>query len=140
MQIKIFNISIPDGEEMNEEMNVFLRSKRVLSVEQQVVQSATGAYWCFCIRYVEGTTSARQKTDYKETLDGATFLRFSRMREIRKSLSFKEGIPAYAIFTDEELSELAKIEELTLASMKSVKGVGEKKIEKYGMHFISKPE
>ncbi len=73
-------------------------------------------------------------------MDEASFQRFSRMREIRKSLSLKNAIPAYAIFTDEELSELAKIEALTLAVMKSVKGVGEKKVEKYGMHFISNPE
>lgn len=139
MQIKIFNVPIPGSEEMNEEMNTFLRSKKVLSVEQQVVQSANGAFWCFCIRYVEGAVPPSRK-DYKEILNEASFQRFSRMREIRKSLSLKEGIPAYAIFTDEELSELAKIEELTLAAMKSVKGVGEKKVEKYGMHFISKPE
>lgn len=139
MQIKIFNVPIPGSEEMNEEMNTFLRSKKVLSVEQQVVQSPNGAFWCFCIRYVEGTIIPSRK-DYKEILNEESFQRFSRMREIRKSLSLKEGIPAYAIFTDEEMSELAKIEELTLASMKSVKGIGEKKAEKYGLHFISKPE
>lgn len=139
MQIKIFNIPIPGSEQMNEEMNTFLRSKKVLSVEQQVVQSPNGAFWCFCIRYVEGTVPSPKK-DYKEILDEVSFQRFSKMREIRKSLSLKEGIPAYAIFTDEEMSELAKIEELTLASMKSIKGIGEKKAEKYGLHFISKPE
>jgi superfamily II DNA helicase RecQ len=59
------------------------------------------------------------------------------MREIRKRLAAEESLPAYAIFTDEELANLAKIEDLTLAKMKSVKGIGEKKIEKYGRSFLT---
>ena len=42
------------------------------------------------------------------------------------------------VFTNEELAELAKIEGLTEAKMKSVKGIGQKKVEKYGHHFLPK--
>jgi len=41
----------------------------------------------------------------------------------------------YAVFTDEELSELAKLNPLTAVGMKQIKGIGEKKVEKYGHHF-----
>jgi superfamily II DNA helicase RecQ len=34
---------------------------------------------------------------------------------------------------------MAKIKDLSTAQMKSVKGVGEKKVEKYGKYFVPKP-
>jgi superfamily II DNA helicase RecQ len=140
MQIKLFTIPIQGGEMITEEMNKFLRSKRVLQTESHLISSSSGAFWCFCIQYLEENTSpvGKGKTDYREVLDEASFARFARMRQIRKGLALEEGIPAYAIFTDEEMAGLARMEELTLSNMKTIKGVGEKKIEKYGAHFITK--
>ena len=138
MQIKIFNIPIPGGEEINEEMNKFLRSKKVLQTESQLVNNASGAFWCFCIKYLdEAPQGTRKKVDYQQVLDQESFQRFTAMRKVRKQLAQDEGIPAYAIFTDEELAGLAQLEALTPATMRSVKGIGEKKIEKYGNHFFT---
>ena len=138
MQIKIFNIPIPGGEQMNDEKNAFLRTQKVLQTESQVVSNAQGTFWCFCVKYLDETPQGKiQKVDYREVLDEATFQRFAEMRKVRKQLAQDEGIPAYAIFTDEELAGLAKLETLTLAAMRNVKGIGEKKVEKYGNHFIN---
>ena len=62
------------------------------------------------------------------------------MREIRKRLATEDALPAYAIFTDEELSNIAKIEDLSLAKIKTIKGIGDKKVEKYGQHFLIKTD
>lgn len=133
MQIRIFTIPIPGGEALTEEMNVFLRSKKVLEVTEQVV----GNHWCFRVKYLDDNMlNDRQKVDYREVLDPASFQRFSRLREIRKQLALSESVPPYVIFSDAELAELAKMERLSLASMRRVKGIGEKKIEKYGIKFV----
>ncbi|MBX2890942.1 MAG: HRDC domain-containing protein [Saprospiraceae bacterium] len=133
MQIKLFTIPIPGGEALTEDMNVFLRSQKVLEVTEQVV----GNHWCFCIKYLDDAApNDRQKIDYREVLDPETFQRFSRMREVRKALAESESVKPYVIFTDAELAELAKLEQLTLESMQRVKGIGEKKTEKYGAKFI----
>ena len=84
------------------------------------------------------SNTEKPKVDYAKVLDEASFKRFSKMREIRKRLATEESLPAYAIFTDEELSNIAKIEDLTLAKMKSIKGIGEKKVEKYELLFLTK--
>ena len=141
MQVKIFTIPIPGGEALTEDMNVFLRAKKVLEVTDHLVSTKRSAHWCFCIKYLDDVTASdlRPRVDYRTQLDEASFQRFSRMRVLRKQLAKDEGIPAYAIFSDEELSELAKIEILTPASMRSVKGVGEKKVEKYGTIFTDPP-
>lgn len=143
MQIKIFNIPIPDGDTWNEEMNVFLRSKRIISVEDRIVQSGDGTYWSYSIKYVDDVVLSERekpKVDYRKVLDEVTFQRFSALRVIRKKVAEADAVPAYVVFSDEELSELAKINPLTEAGMKSVKGIGEKKVEKYGHHFLPKKE
>ena len=58
------------------------------------------------------------------------------MRAIRKQLAQNEGVPAYAVLTDVEMAELAKVEPLTHAAMGKIKGIGSKKLEKYGHHFL----
>jgi len=142
MQIKIFTVPIIGGERLNEEMNSFLRSKKVLQIEKEFLDSSSSPAWSFCITYLEESftkSKGRTKIDYKEVLDANSFDRFSQMRVIRKKMAQDEAIPAYAIFTDAELAALAKIEEISVAKMKKIKGIGAKKIEKYGQHFILKP-
>ncbi len=94
MQIKIYTIPTVGGERLNEEMNVFLRSKKILQVEQQLIAQTQGAYWTFCIKYIEDLNTAdanKTKVDYREILDDATFKVFSRLREIRKKIATDEG-------------------------------------------------
>ena len=139
MQIKIFTIPIFGGEQINEELNRFLHSKKILQTESHLVSNAEGSFWCFCIRYLAENQLQEQKKkiDYRETLDSISFQRFAMMRDIRKKLAQDEGIPAYAVFTDAELAELAKIENLTPAAMRDVHGIGAAKVEKYGAHFMA---
>lgn len=144
MQVKLFTIPILGGEQIQEELNAFLRSRKVLQVEQQLVANEQGNFWCFCIKYLANGSSSnatnskyKKKVDYKEVLDAASFQRFSKMREIRRKVAQEDAVPAFAVFTDAELAELAKIEgELTISKLKSVRGIGEKKAAKYGQHFI----
>ena len=139
-QIKIYSIPLIGGEALVDEMNVFLRSKKILQTESHITHDADRAYWSFCIKYIDDvaiTDKDKPRVDYKQVLDEASFQRFLKMKEIRKKLANDEGIPAYAVFTDEELAGIAKLEERTLPKMKSVKGIGDKKIEKYGEHFIN---
>ncbi len=128
------------GEAISEDLNAFLRSKKIIEIKQELVSNPHGAHWCFCIRFMEDYSpfnKNKEKTDYKRVLDEESFLRFSKYREIRKRLSKEEGVPAFAIFTDEEMAELAKLEELTPSAMLKVPGIGEKKVGKYGRHFFT---
>ncbi|MCB0290737.1 MAG: HRDC domain-containing protein [Calditrichaeota bacterium] len=142
MQIKIFTIPIGDNGAMQEELNRFLRGNKILEIENHLVSNENGAYWCFCIRYLEKTAhpggyAKGSKVDYKHVLDDATFQKFSKLREIRKQVAADEGIPAFAVFTDEELAGLAKLEVITAKTMLSVKGIGDKKVERFSKYFIS---
>ncbi len=143
MQIKIFTIPILGGEALTEEMNAFLRSRKILQVESHLTTQGQGSFWCFCIKYLDNAgkeAGRRQKVDYKNVLDKAAFERFSQMREKRRDISREEAIPAYAVFTDEELAALAKEPVLNKTTMMKIKGIGKKKVEKYGNHFFTDNE
>jgi superfamily II DNA helicase RecQ len=140
MQLKMFTIPVIGGEQINEELNRFVRAKKVIKLEKQLLALGTDAYWCCCVSYVDdvaGVYKERGKVDYRQELDEATFARFSKMREIRRQIADAEGIPAYGVFKDEELAAMAKIENLSLQDLRKIKGIGEKRVEKYVAQFIT---
>ncbi len=140
MQIKLFTIPISDSGELEEEMNRFLRGNKILEIENRLVNNERGASWCFCVKYVKKnqafSKSKKGKVDYRQELDDETFKVFSKLRSIRKQIASEEGLPAYVIFTDEELANIAKLDEITPSKMLKVKGVGEKKVENYAQNII----
>jgi hypothetical protein len=88
MQIKIFSIPVVGGEDVNEALNLFLRSKKILQTEAHIVNNNGSAFWSFCVKYLEDVIgvspnerSERVKIDYRDVLDEATFKRFSKLRD-----------------------------------------------------------
>ncbi len=145
MQYKFFTIPVMDdssGSAIADEMNAFIRGHRVLTVQRELVNSGPLSCWCCCVEYIEGAKpsetgrTTREKTDYRAILNDEDFARFRILRECRKALADEEAVPAYAVFLDEHLAEFAKLSTLTEAQLKTVNGVGEKKVEKYGKRFV----
>ncbi|MGH7598324.1 MAG: hypothetical protein ACREOI_18365 [bacterium] len=85
MQIKLFTIPVGDSGTAQEEMNRFLRGNKILEVQNQLISNENGAYWCFCVRYIEKafvpTDEHKGKVDYKQILDEATFKKLRRYAE-----------------------------------------------------------
>ena len=145
LQIKTFTVPIHDDGSFAEELNRFLRSRQVLEVDREFVQDGSRSCWCFCVRYLErsgsGTKSANKKRiDYKEVLDETTFATFAALRSRRKDIAQAEGIPAFAVFTDAQLADMARLDPLTPATIAEVKGVGTGKIERYAEKLLEDAE
>ena len=141
MQIKIFRVSINDISRGEEETNRFLRGHRVLEAEKQFVQDGANSFWSFCISYLQGGESEgsghkKKKVDYKSILDDKVFELFSRLRAARKQIAQEEGLPAFAVFTDEELAGIARLEIQDTGSLAKVKGIGKGKIERFGTKIL----
>ncbi|NLB68428.1 MAG: helicase [Lentisphaerae bacterium] len=141
MRFKTFTVSVGDPGGC-EEMNRFLAGHRVLTVQREFIQNGRESCWAFCIEYLEAAPSSayagtrREKVDYKEVLPPAQFAVFSRLRECRKRLAAQEGLPAFAVCTDEQLAAISRLEQLTMASLKSIKGIGDAKAARYGEALI----
>lgn len=139
MQLKFFTIPILSEIDGEEKINSFLHSVKVLEIKRELVAFADSAYWAVCVLYMAQNSSERvagnqkEKVDYKELLSEKEFKRFCQLRKIRKQLADEDAVPAFAVFTDSELSEICRVEVVDLASLRSVNGIGAKKIEKYGV-------
>ena len=142
MQYKFFVIPIKSNDDAAEEMNRFLRAHRILAVEKRFMEGGENPCWSFCVEYLEGATAAAPakggpKVDYKEILNEADFSLFSRLRDMRKSIAEKEVVPAYAIFTNEQLAQMVQSRVATKAALGAIAGVGDARIAKYGESFLN---
>ena len=61
---------------------------------------------------------------------------FEHLRALRRGLADKAGIPPYVIFHDSVLIEMSAAKPQALDDLRGVKGIGEKKLEKYGQLFL----
>lgn len=62
---------------------------------------------------------------------------FEVLRELRSKIAGKKKIPAYIVFDDGALRDMASKRPTSLESFLDVKGVGQKKYEQYGETFIT---
>ena len=61
---------------------------------------------------------------------------FQRLRGLRKSLADRQGVPAYIVFSDKVLREMASRRPGTPSQLLDVPGVGPAKLERYGRSFL----
>ena len=142
MQYKITPVPVADPRPFEEELNTFLRSHRIVSVKTEFVASfGTGesSAFCFLVEYIEGNTSRGNKPgriDYREVLSDDEFAIFAKLRKTRQMLAEQHGVPIYAVFTNEQLANIARKPPASLSEMESIEGIGEGKREKYGQAIL----
>lgn len=61
---------------------------------------------------------------------------FDMLRDIRKNIAKREAVPPYIVFADTSLKEMSENIPLSKEEMLEIKGVGEKKFDRYGEEFL----
>ncbi len=61
---------------------------------------------------------------------------FEKLRELRRVLAKKKGIPPYVVFTDASLEEMAAERPSTADEFLQISGVGNKKLQDFGRPFL----
>jgi superfamily II DNA helicase RecQ len=145
MQLKLFVLPVKNLDAAEAEMNAFLRSHRVLTVKKELVAEGENSFWTFCVEYLESSPGApasglagRPKVDYKEVLKPEEFEVFSRLREWRKGVAEKEGVPVYVVFSNEQLAQAVQKKVSSKAALKEIEGVGDSRVEKYGAAVLER--
>jgi ATP-dependent DNA helicase RecQ len=62
---------------------------------------------------------------------------FDRLRAVRKRLADERGVPAYVIFGDATLREMARRYPATIDALAAIFGVGERKLQEFGAAFAA---
>ena len=119
MAYRVFTLPVHDPGAAETELNGFLASHRVLSIDRRFVEEGERSFWTFCVDFVDarrGSSSAsaaggtwkRDRTDYREVLNAEDFAVFAKLRELRKAIAQVQGLPVYTIFTNEQLAQLVQ--------------------------------
>jgi ATP-dependent DNA helicase RecQ len=87
----------------------------------------------FLTARTSGKKVAGSKKSSEEQYDGDLF---EELRQLRKRLADERAVPAYVIFSDVSLREMARSYPRDLVAFSRISGVGERKLEEFGAVFI----
>ena len=133
----------PFGEKtVTDELNAFLRSHRIVNVEKRLVDGERGTGWVFLVEYgstenKNSTNTSSQRVDYREVLNPVEYALFDKLRNLRKEIAEKSGIPVYAVFTNDQLAGMVKKPPKTTKDLYLISGIGESRVKQYGEAFVN---
>jgi len=78
----------------------------------------------------------RETRSSAESWEGVDRELFEHLREVRKELAKERGVPAFVIFSDATLRDMARRKPTTIAAMAKVFGVGKAKLADLGDRFV----
>ena len=71
-----------------------------------------------------------------QVLEGPAQALFERLREWRVEAARRHGVPAYVIFHDATLRDIARTRPSSLDALRGISGIGAKKLEAYGAEIV----
>jgi ATP-dependent DNA helicase RecQ len=81
-------------------------------------------------------TSAKASSRSVDSWEGVDRELFEKLRGLRKDIADGKSVPAYVIFSDATLRDMARRRPSSLEKMQGVRGVGEKKLADHGEAFL----
>jgi superfamily II DNA helicase RecQ len=146
MAYKVFLIPARNFEWAESELNHFLKTHRVLSMQREWVNCGLESYWSVLVDYLETTVkkeaagpvshSARRGIDYKEVLSAEEFEVFAHLSLLRKEIATNDGIQLFSVFTNEQLAKIVQSRVATTEQLSKIPGVGDIRVQKYGPRVL----
>lgn len=81
-------------------------------------------------------SSAADRTD-ELTLSPADGTLLDKLRTLRRAIAKEEQVPAYVVFADRTLAEMAARRPRTTTALAGIRGVGPTKLQRYGERFLA---
>lgn len=136
MKYRFFAIAVSEPDAGAAELNAFLGAHRIAGVDKQLVMEDGRGVWSFCVSYLDGDAPTpargRGRIDYREILSAEDFAVYAQLRNLRKELAERDGVPAYSVLTNEQLAAVVQRAVVDATGLAGIDGVGQARIEKYG--------
>ncbi len=87
--------------------------------------------------YGEAAGRPRKRDRTTEVPDEVDQTLFGRLKQLRLDIAREEGVPAYVIFHDRSLMDMASRNPRSLDALATCHGVGARKLERYGTRFLA---
>ncbi len=153
MTLHFFAIPALTPQPAQDEFNRFCLAHRVVNIERQFVGNAANAYWALCVTIADTDASlpdalkapdsrtksntGSSRVDYKAVLSEPEFALYAVLRNWRKNIADAEGVPVYAVLTNEQLAEVVRRRVDTLDAFGRIDGVGPARVQRYGINLLA---
>ena len=112
--------------------NCLLAAQAAEQVEEQAAQARQRA-----AASAKRLASASRRRADEDVLSEADEKLLAALYALRKRLAAKQKLPAYMVFNDSTLRQMALKKPLSVEELLNIPGVGEKKAARYGQEFLS---
>ncbi len=102
----------------------------------QVIRAELTPYLLEPLHKKKTTKKAKVSKVEKDSWEGVNEGLFEHLRTLRRDIAEDRGVPAYVVFGDAALRDMARRRPTTEGSFLLVKGVGEKKAKVFGEQFV----
>jgi len=100
-----------------------LRGEQTVTLRRQAVRPGKSA---------DRSAAKGPRTDHTAGMDAIALANWEALRRWRADTAREHGVPAYVVFHDATLAELARSAPDSLAGMQGIPGIGASKLERYG--------
>ena len=157
MSLHCFAVPALNPEPALSELNAFLAQQRVLALQREFIADGARSCWVFCVELASGPgplpaalrasggraaaapggANRAGAVDYKQLLSAPDFAAFAALRALRKQLAQTEGVPVFAVFTNEQLAAIVTQRASSLAALGAIDGIGPARQSKYGAAVLA---
>jgi ATP-dependent DNA helicase RecQ len=106
---------------LNESCRPFLRGEEKISLRREL----------------KIATSSPRRANLSEGIEAQDQSLWHALRACRKRLAQEQGVPPYVIFHDATLREMLEFRPLTPEQLRTITGVGESKLKRFGEEFLA---
>lgn len=145
MKYIYFQINATFPETGADKLNAFISTHAVSSIKEKFVDDGQDSFWSVRVTIVENLSkipaeavkaTKRGGVDYREILTPEVFAIYAKLRALRNTIAEQQSMPAYAIFTNEQIAQMAKLEQPNKTNISKIEGIGEKRLALYVDQFI----
>jgi len=118
----------------DEELNRFLENKKVISTQAHFFTQENKSFWTVFIEFetlLVNSVSPFAMAEPERML-------YENLAQWRREQAGKDGVPVFIVATNSELAEVVRRAPKSIEALKSIKGFGNKKLEKYGKAILNK--
>lgn len=147
MRLQFFSIPAHGDAAAVAELNAFVSTHRVRELERRFVDAGVDSFWAICVSFVDGEArpavvagargSSKEAIDYRAVLNPPDFAAYAKLRELRKAMALRNGVPPYQVLTNDQLAHLVRKRVVTKQALDAVEGFGAARATKYGAELLA---
>ena len=136
MPFRVFSLTFDPvtGTFGEDELNLFCLGKRVLAHRAEFFRLDGRAYWSVFLEY-EPLVEPRPKRA-EEELNPEQRALFDALRAWRREEADRQGAPVFIVANNALFSEIARRRPETMEALKSIRGFGQAKAQRYGAKVL----